>query len=147
MSRVPFHCSLVLALSLAGTVLWADPPDANVPPVSKELAVQLALRQAQDHLKRGETHQAIEVLESRLAWINGNRDYLAALREAYTAHLKELQLHNQDAEIPAILAKLRLYDPGAQLPGFPSEPKPPIRIEVSPPSQREPAAKGKYDDS
>jgi len=109
--------------------------------------VQLALRQAQDHLKRGETRQAIEVLESRLAWINGNRDYLAALREAYTAHLKDLQLHNQDAEIPAILAKLRLYDPGAQLPGFPSEPKPKIRIEVSPPSQREPAAKGKYDDS
>ena len=146
MSRVPFHCGLLLALSLAGAILRADPPDANVPPISKELAVQLALRQAQDHLKRGETRQAIEVLESRLAWINGNRDYLAALREAYTAHLKDLQLHNQDAEIPAVLAKLRLYDPGAQLPGFPAEPKQPIKIETSPP-QREPAAHRTSDDS
>jgi hypothetical protein len=132
MSRISLIGVLVLAVSVAGDTLRADQPDANVSPASKELAVQLALRQAQDHLKRGEPRQAIEILEARLAWINGNRDYLAALREAYAARLKELQLQKQDAEIPAVLAKLRLYDPSAQLPGFPAESKPAAVIAIPP---------------
>jgi hypothetical protein len=132
MSRSSFISGLVLALAVAGDSLRAEQPDANVSPVSKELAVQLALRQAQDHLKRGEPRQAIETLEARLAWINGNRDYLAVLRESYASYLKELQLRKQDAEIPAVLAKLRLYDPSAQLPGFPAESKPAAAIAVPP---------------
>jgi len=132
MSRHFLISNLVLAFMVAGNSLRAEQPDANVSPVSKELAVQLALRQAQDHLKRGEPRQAIEILEGRLAWINGNRDYLAALREAYASYLKELQLRKQDAEIPAVLAKLRLYDPNAQLPGFPAESKLAAAIAVPP---------------
>ncbi|HEV3145617.1 MAG TPA: hypothetical protein VGZ47_17110 [Gemmataceae bacterium] len=147
MSRISFCCGLVLAMSLAGTVLRAEPPDANASPASKELAVQLALQQAKDDLKRGETKLAVEVLESKLAWINGNRDYLATLREAYSVHLKELQRNRQDAEIPAVLAKLRLYDPSAQLPGYPPEPKPPPPVTSSPPAQREPPKPAASDDS
>jgi tetratricopeptide (TPR) repeat protein len=114
---------LPVLLFLAASVSLGQAPEPDRQPVSRELAVQLALRQAQDHLKVGESKQAVEVLEAKLPWINGNRDYLATLREAYTALWKDLQRQGRDSEVPTVLEKLRLLDPAAAAP-FPAEPTP-----------------------
>ena len=51
--------------------------------VANELAVQTALREGRQLLASGQTKQALDVLEAKLALINGNTDYLLVLREAW----------------------------------------------------------------
>ena len=41
---------------------------------------------------------AVEVLEDQLPKVNGNMEYLVLLREAYRAHIKDLQFAGQGGE-------------------------------------------------
>jgi hypothetical protein len=86
-------------------------------PIATTLAVQTALQQGRDHLLRGNPQAAVYVLESQLARINGSREYLATLRDAYRAYLKELRLANREADAEEYLKRLRILDPGATVDG------------------------------
>src|SRR5262245_29449464 len=94
----PFLCAGVLsaALSLSGVPRAAAGDDPNSG-IATTLAVQTALQQGRDLLLRGNHQAAVHVLEGQLSRINGNREYLAALRDAYRGYVKELRLANQEA--------------------------------------------------
>jgi hypothetical protein len=79
-------------------------------PVANELAVQAALQQGRQLLSKGKPREAVDVLEARLAQINGNADYLALLRDSYGALIRDLQLKKQDDQIAAVREKFRLLE-------------------------------------
>src|SRR5690348_11501833 len=63
--------------------------------VANTLAVQLALKQGREHMSKDAYGSAVHVLEQELPKINGNREYLACLRDAYRGYVKELCRSNQ----------------------------------------------------
>ena len=109
--------SPLLTLLLTMPALAAERDDADKA-IARALEVQNALSQGRQHLARSEAKQAVAVLEAKLPYIDGNRNYLAALREAYQAYAKELQRTQQTAEIERVMARLRLLDPSAKLDGI-----------------------------
>src|SRR5437879_11549537 len=111
----------LLAWLCAGLVLMAGQfvADAgaadNAASVTTALSVQTALQQGREQLLHGNPRGAVYVLESQLAYINGNRDYLTTLRDAYRAYVKELRLANQDEAAQRYFQRLLVLDPGAGL--------------------------------
>lgn len=110
----------LLLLLCAGTMATlvalasAQEPDRDRQ-VSDTLAVQTALQRGRELTQRGDHANAIYVLESQLARINGNVAYLSVLREAYRSHIKELRLANKEAEAQRYTQRLQILDPGAAL--------------------------------
>jgi hypothetical protein len=102
-------CLGVLALSGAFACA-ADPPDDPRSAVAATLAIQDAMRSARDQLQHGQAKAAVDVLESQLTRINGNSSYLALLRDAYAAHVKDLQLAQRDDECAIYLKRLQILD-------------------------------------
>jgi tetratricopeptide (TPR) repeat protein len=100
---------LTVMLAVCGAEPAADPQSA----VATTLAIQDAMRQGRDHLQNGRAKEAVDALESQLARINGNASYLALLREAYAAYLKELQLAHQDEPCAVYLKRLQILDKSA----------------------------------
>jgi hypothetical protein len=132
----------LMALVCAGAVLAADPADSASPSpgtnrdsaVATTLAVQTALQQGREHLFRGDYRAAVNVLESQLTAINGNRVYLNALQDAYRGYVRELRLSKQDEEAQRYLQRLLILDRGAILDSTLS------RSNSSPPAQLPPPA-------
>ena len=108
--------------------LSAAPPDDTEAKVRTQLAVQAALQQGRDHLKRGNYQAAVYVLESQVPRVDGNREYLNALRDAYRGYVRELREANRQDEVPVYLGRLLILDPGASLeqaaPAAPKAPPP-----------------------
>jgi hypothetical protein len=132
-------CALVLIAPLPLSPRLAAEDHDGV--IATTLAVQSALQQARDHMDRGDYGAAVRVLEAQLTRINGNREYLARLRDAYRGHIKELRLQNQDAEAQVYLKRLEILDPGARLDfdrKLPSAAEP-IAAAPPPPPARPPA--------
>src|ERR1043166_2037366 len=90
---------LSFALALAASAPAA--PETPAPAAQADtaitvtLTVQNAMQQARDQLLHDNPRAAVGVLEEHLARINGNPVYLALLRDAYRAHIKQLRLNNQ----------------------------------------------------
>ena len=109
------------ALLGAGALLCALCPPFTPPAAASEgavttaLAVQTALQQGREQISRGNYQAAVFALESQLSRIDGSRDYLAALRDAYRGYVKELRQAGQDAEAQLYLRRLLTLDPGAIL--------------------------------
>src|SRR5579871_1722806 len=109
------------ALLCAGAVCAANPTGsapAGPPPeregvIADTLAVQTAMQQARDALLRNKPRAAVEILERELPRINGNAPYLALLRDAYRAYIKELRLANQEALAQKYSRLLAILEPGA----------------------------------
>ncbi len=114
MARDGLFAPVCAAALFAGLCLAAAAPaqDRDAP-ITVTLAVQTALQQGREALLRGNTAQAVQVLESQLARINGNKDYLAVLRDAYRAHIKELKLARKDADAEEYVKRLKVLDPTA----------------------------------
>lgn len=110
-----------LALCCASAVLLATPSAPAATPEDKDqaiqatLAVQTAIQQARELLLRNDYRSAVYVLEGQLARINGNRQYLTMLQEAYRGYIKELRLARQESQAQVYLDRLRILDPGAAL--------------------------------
>jgi hypothetical protein len=113
----------LLALVCASAIVTANPspqtssgqtdePDKTV---ATRLAVQTALLKGKEHLLRGEYGQAVDVLESQLAHIDGDRVYLNQLKDAYRGYIQELKLSKHDNEAKRYLSRLRILDSGAIL--------------------------------
>jgi tetratricopeptide (TPR) repeat protein len=80
-----------------------------------QLAVQSALQQGRDNLQRGEYQAAVYCLEKEIARVDGSRDYMNALREAYRGYIRELQQVNRHAEARTYQERLKILDPGYQI--------------------------------
>lgn len=114
LARFCFVAAIVLLVS-HGPLGAMEEPVAD--PVSIELEVQVALQQARELLSRGESAQAVAALEKKLPLIKGHADYLATLREAYSAVIRDLKLKNQEEQVRQYQKKLRLLDAVPVRPG------------------------------
>jgi tetratricopeptide (TPR) repeat protein len=83
--------------------------------VAAALEVQKALQLGKDLMLKGSYEAAVHVLEEQITRINGSREYLAILREAYRGYVKELRLANKDQEAEVFQRRLQILDPGAAL--------------------------------
>jgi hypothetical protein len=72
--------------------------------------VQLAYQKGHDLLLQGDVKAAVEVLERQLSRINGNRQYLALLRDAYRQYVKDLSLKNRQEDLNKYAERLRILD-------------------------------------
>jgi hypothetical protein len=125
MARKGLVVLLCAAVFAAARLLPAAPPGPAAAPAAPDddkekkllhlLAVQKALQEGRDCLKRGDFQAAVAVLEARVAYIDGNKDYLDALRDAYVGYIRELRQGNRAAEAPTYLRRLECCDPGALL--------------------------------
>src|SRR5262245_39946812 len=104
----------VFLLSLA--VASGGPPQER-DTITTSLEVQKALQLGRELVVKGSYEAAVHVLEEKIAKINGSREYLAALREAYRGRIKELRLANKDAEAEVYNRRLLILDPGAAMEG------------------------------
>ncbi len=80
-----------------------------------QLAVQTALQQGRDNLQRGNYQAAVYCLENQISRVDGSREYLNALREAYRGYIHELHQANRYAEAKTYQERLKILDPGYQL--------------------------------
>lgn len=83
----------VIVAALAGAILFAPvAPAADLPnPIEKQLAVQSAMANARKHLESHSPAEAVAALEKELSNADGNKAFLALLREAYQTELSLLE--------------------------------------------------------
>jgi hypothetical protein len=106
-------CLLLCAVVACGAAapLTAGPGDETEARIRNQLAVQTALVQGREHLQRGDHAAAVAVLESQIALIDGNRLYLAALRDAYRGYIADLNKANRVQEARNYITRLEILDP------------------------------------
>ncbi len=109
-------------LLCAGLLLGALGPLATAGDSSTEyarvLAVQAALHQGRDFMLADNYEQAVKVLESQIAHIDGSGEYLMALRDAYRGAIKKLRMVNRPTEIAlaeVYVRRLAILENGAPL--------------------------------
>lgn len=95
----------------AGSVFGEDAESK----LRRQLAVQSALQQGRDNLQRGNYQAAVYSLEKEIARVDGNRDYMNALREAYRGYIRELLQTNRRTEARTYQERLQILDPGYQI--------------------------------
>ena len=111
----PAYLGLLLALTVANPLV-ADPP-------AKDASVRRAMGAAREHLRAGAPADAVAVLEAELLNANGNGPFLALLREAYSADLRDLQARKADAAaLDSVRRRLQALD--AKGSGGPPSPAP-----------------------
>lgn len=102
---------LVLVVPAPAGLRAADDPVLRQ---RNQLAVQSALEQGTALLQRGDHAAAVAVLEKQIAHIDGNRHYLAALREAYRGHLYQLEKDGKQEEAKKYRSFLEILDPSVR---------------------------------
>jgi tetratricopeptide (TPR) repeat protein len=107
--------SLGAALWLGAALSFGTAGEDAEARLRAQLALQNALQQGRDNLQRGNYQAAVYCLESQIARIDGNREYLTALREAYRGYVRELRQTNRLAEAEPYIERLKILDPGYQL--------------------------------
>lgn len=107
-SKLLLTASISVALFFAQLLLAAD-TDAKF---QKILAVQKALLEGQDHFKKGNYQAAVFVLEAQIASIDGNKEYLQLLHNAYQGHIRDLQAKGLTEEISKYEKRLQILDSG-----------------------------------
>ena len=120
--------ALIPALILAG----GSPPDDAA--VKNSLALQRAMNEARYYLQHGsDSRKAVELLEAQLAHVDGNREFLRMLGEAYRARIRDLYLAGQPTQAQVILGRLSVLDPSAAndpaLRPQPEAPRVPTKVE------------------
>jgi len=110
-------CAFALGAPYFQSPAQAAPGDDRDNLIAATLAVQTAMQQARDFLLRNDNKSAVQALEAQLPRINGNAAFLALLRDAYRARIRELRLAGQEAEAQRYMQRLQILDPGAVLDG------------------------------
>lgn len=140
MSRCRFCLALaaLLAVAFAG---WADGPSDDFDTrIKKDLSVQTAMARARLLMADGQAQKAVEVLEEQLRNVNGKNDYLALLRDAYRAHIRDLYLAGRPDDAKRYLDRLCILDPAAandltlrpQTAALPKKADPPAKQNIFP---------------
>lgn len=104
--------ALILCLSLPAN---ARPGAEEETQTTILLAVQRALQEGRDQLRAGNYRAAVVILEREVPRINGNRDYLRALADAYRGYLRELHQDGRPEEAARYRERLDLLDPAPAL--------------------------------
>ena len=107
--------SLVCAGAVLGVLTSFAAADDYRERYRTTLAVQAALQQGRAYLRAQDYAAAVKVLESQIARIEGNREYLIALRDAYRGHIKNLHLAHRDAEAREYASLLAILEKGPPL--------------------------------
>jgi hypothetical protein len=92
----------------------AGPPDESHGRIETVLAVQRALQEGRDCMQRGNYQAAVYILESEIARINGDRDYIRALRDAYRGYIRELTQAGRTDDLRLYQSRLQSIDRGAR---------------------------------
>jgi hypothetical protein len=103
-------CAVILSAALRGQA----PSGPGAEPDRRQrtlLAVQVALEQGLEHLQRGDFAAAVASLEKQLPYIDGNRRYLAALRDAYRGYVRQLEQAGRQAEANKYRGFLEVLEP------------------------------------
>jgi hypothetical protein len=104
--------SVLVALVCAGGLLLpayaTDPPASDI---DSGLAIQTTLLKAKDYLFQADPQKAVELLESQLPRINGHRQYLLLMRDAYRDYVKHLYLTNRAELAEKYRNRLAILDP------------------------------------
>ena len=112
MSRTaPRLCVACVAMLTAALALHAQ--DKYKGRIDALVVVNAALLKGKDHLQRGEFAEAVAVLEKDLGLIDGNREYLMALRDAYAGLVPRLQAAGRYDEMKTYQGRLAILDPAA----------------------------------
>lgn len=147
MARIRSRVLLAAFLVLAGVA--ARPGSAADDPTRRQrnvLAVQVAMEQGTALVQRGDYAAAVAVLEKQIAHIDGNRQYLAALRDAYRGYVAQLEREGRQADARKYRGFLEILDPSARLdrpadsPVAASPPAPERPRSLAPEPPRPPAA-------
>jgi hypothetical protein len=101
-----------LLAALADSTTSAAPPEDKENSVTITLAVQTAMHQGRDLLTQNKPREAVDILERQLPRINGNPVYLALLRDAYRAYVRDLRLNKEEAQAQVYLQRLNILEPG-----------------------------------
>jgi tetratricopeptide (TPR) repeat protein len=109
---VSLCAGMVFALVPGGGSVRGEDAESKI---RRQLAVQSALQQGRDNLQRGEYQAAVNSLEKEIARVDGNRDYMNALREAYRGYIRELLQSNRQSEARTYQDRLKILDPGYQI--------------------------------
>lgn len=81
--------------------------------IARTLAVQRALQQGRQAMLERNFRDAVTILESQLPNIDGSREYLAAMRDAYRGLVAELRIAKNETEAQIYLRRLVILDPTA----------------------------------
>jgi hypothetical protein len=141
---VSLRATLVRARFLGLPAVIAGPGDDTENVIAVRLAVQTALQQGRDNLLKGNYRAAVTILEGQIARIDGSREYLSVLRDAYRAYIRELQLAGKTDEAQTFLKRLRILDPAP--PSRACPPSPPHPLPQRPRAPRPTTARGNIDD-
>ncbi len=97
-------CALLCA---APSALSARPDDSNATNrINSLLKVNRALGLGRDALNKGQYQTAVNILEAELPAVNGNRDYLLVLRDAYRGLIDEFRRQGHFDEIATYQRRL-----------------------------------------
>ena len=107
-SKLLLAACIFVAIPFAQLISAAD-TDAKF---QKILAVQKALLEGQDHFKKGNYQAAVFILEAQIASIDGNKEYLQLLHNAYQGHIRDLQAKGLTEEISKYEKRLQILDSG-----------------------------------
>jgi len=103
----------ILAILCACIVfpILAGPQEDRDRAIANAVAVQTALVQGRDALQARNYRTAVTVLENQIAHIDGNREYLEALRTAYRGYIGELRQAKKEADAQIYVNRLAIIDP------------------------------------
>jgi hypothetical protein len=142
MARLAVSSLSVVALGVAliPALLLAD--GATDDTVKNALVLQRSMQQARFYLQHGsDSKKAVELLEGQLAHVDGNREFLRLLADAYRARIRDLHLAGQPMQAEVFLGRLAVLDPAAasdpNLRPTPEAPRQPANVE-SPAKAAEP---------
>ena len=101
---------LIAAVVVGSLSLGANRGGDNDQSIENALAAQRAVLLARDYLLRAEAKKAVDVLEGNLAHSNGDRRYLALLRDAYRSYINDPALANQPAQAEIYRKRLQILE-------------------------------------
>ncbi len=108
MVRIAAFIFLFSLLRPSALIAQTDPD----PRISRALSIQKAISAARDYLQAKKAAQAVAVLEAEIMYVNGNETFLALMKEAYVAYLKDLKRDNGDAgRLEHVVRQLAILDP------------------------------------
>jgi hypothetical protein len=109
------RAGVVVVFFLSPAVVAGPPQDRDG--LTATLETQKALQIGREMVLKGSYEAAVHVLEEKISRINGSREYLSVLREAYRGYVKELRHANKDSEAELYSRRLLILDPGAAMDG------------------------------
>src|SRR5262249_37223099 len=103
---------LPILLIILVPAAFAQPAAESDPRISRAVAVQRAMADAKELLRANRPRDAVAVLEAQILYVNGNPSYLALMKDAYVASMKEIADKNGSPErLEHVRRQLRILDP------------------------------------